>query len=146
MILGTIAPRRGAVYRSDFTALYIDQDYSLIDNRLNIYEQAQQYNKQALQEHELKIRLTRFLFTKGNWEKPCAALSGGERLRLILCCLTISSQSPDMIVLDEPTNNLDIQNIEVLTAAINQYRGTLVVVSHDKTFLEQINIERTLTL
>ncbi len=67
-------------------------------------------------------------------------------MRLMLCCLTIGSQSPDIIVLDEPTNNLDIQNAEILTAAINEYQGTLIVVSHDDYFLQQIHIERTLTL
>ena len=86
------------------------------------------------------------MFTKDDWEKPCIALSGGERMRLLLCCLTINSQSPDIIIFDEPTNNLDIQNVEILTTAINEYQGTLIVVSHDETFLEQINIERTIEL
>ena len=124
----------------------MDQDYSLIDNTLSIYEQAQSFYNLALQEHEIKIRLNRFLFTKENWDKPCRVLSGGERMRLMLCCLTISSQSPDIIFLDEPTNNLDIQNIEILTAAVNEYQGTLIVVSHDETFLKQTNIERTIQL
>ena len=65
-------------------------------------------------------------------------------MRLILCCLTITNQSPDIIILDEPTNNLDIQNIEILTAAINQYQGTLIVVSHDQYFLEQVGIEKSI--
>jgi ATPase subunit of ABC transporter with duplicated ATPase domains len=73
-------------------------------------------------------------------------LSGGERMRLMLCCLSIGNQSPDMIILDEPTNNLDIQNIEILTNAINDYQGTLLVISHDETFLEQINIKRKIAL
>ncbi|WP_312133386.1 hypothetical protein [Empedobacter sp.] len=73
-------------------------------------------------------------------------LSGGERMRLLLCCLTINSKAPDIIILDEPTNNLDIQNIEILTKAINEYQGTLIVVSHDEAFLEQIKIERTIDL
>lgn len=64
----------------------------------------------------------------------------------MLCCLIINNQSPDIIILDEPTNNLDIQNIEILTAAINEYQGTLIVVSHDNNFLEQINVERTIEL
>ncbi len=127
-------------------AVYIDQDYSLIDNRLSIYEQAQQFNVSALQEHDIKIRLSRFLFWREDWDKPCRALSGGERMRLMICCLTINKQAPDIIVLDEPTNNLDIQNIEILTASINEYRGTLVVVSHDESFLEQVNVERTIQL
>lgn len=67
-------------------------------------------------------------------------------MRLLLCCLTINSKSPDIIILDEPTNNLDIQNVEILTTAINEYQGTLIVVSHDETFLEQVNIERTIEL
>jgi ATPase subunit of ABC transporter with duplicated ATPase domains len=146
LILGELTPQKGTVYRTDNKTVYIDQDYSLIDNKLKVYEQAQQFNISGLQEHEIKIRLNRFLFTKEEWDKPCYALSGGEKMRLILCCLTISNQSPDIIILDEPTNNLDIQNIEILTTAINEYQGTLIVVSHDEVFLEQINIEQTIQL
>ena len=146
LILGKLAPQTGTVYRANNTSVYIDQDYSLIDNRLKVYEQAQLFNSTALQEHEIKIRLNRFLFTKDAWDKPCSALSGGEKMRLMLCCLTIGTQSPDLIILDEPTNNLDIQNIEILTAAINEYQGTLIVVSHDESFLEQTNIHRVIQL
>jgi len=112
----------------------------MIDNRLKVYEQAEEFNISALQEHEIKIRLSRFLFTKEDWNKPCNALSGGEKMRLMLCCLTIGNQSPDLMILDEPTNNLDIQNIKILTAAINEYQGTLIVVSHDEYFLEEIHV------
>ena len=146
LILGDIKPQAGTIYRADNKAVYIDQDYSLLDNKLKVYEQAEQFNVSALQEHEIKIRLNRFLFTKNDWDKSCSALSGGERMRLLLCCLTINSKSPDIIIFDEPTNNLDIQNVEILTAAINEYQGTIIVVSHDETFLEQINIERTIEL
>ncbi|MHA6250084.1 ribosomal protection-like ABC-F family protein [Pontibacter sp. CAU 1760] len=146
IILEMLEPHSGAIYRAESKSVYIDQDYSLLDNHLNVYEQSQQFNSSALQEHEIKTRLNRFLFTKDDWGKPCSALSGGERMRLMICCLTISNQSPDIIILDEPTNNLDIQNIEILTAAINEYQGTLIVVSHDETFLEQINAERTIEL
>jgi ATPase subunit of ABC transporter with duplicated ATPase domains len=146
LILGDIEPQTGTIYRAENKSVYIDQDYSLLNNQLKVYEQAQQFNTSALQEHEIKIRLYRFLFTKDDWDKPCPALSGGERMRLLLCCLTINSQSPDIIILDEPTNNLDIQNVEILTMAINEYKGTLIVVSHDETFLEQINVERTIEL
>ena len=146
LILGDIKPQAGTIYRADNKAVYIDQDYSLLDNKLKVYEQAEQFNVSALQEYEIKIRLNRFLFTKEDWDKSCSALSGGERMRLLLCCLTINSKSPDIIIFDEPTNNLDIQNVEILTIAINEYQGTLIVVSHDETFLEQINIERTIEL
>jgi ATPase subunit of ABC transporter with duplicated ATPase domains len=146
IILGKLETQAGKIYRADNKAVYIDQDYSLIDNQLKVYEQAKQFNVSALQEHEIKIRLNRFLFTKDDWDKFCSALSGGEKMRLILCCLTISNQSPDIIILDEPTNNLDIQNLEILTAAIIEYQGTLIVVSHDETFLEQTKIEQTIQL
>ncbi len=108
---------------------------------LGVYEQAQRFNSGGLEEHEIKIRLTRFLFTQSFWDKPCSILSGGEKMRLMLCCITISKQAPDIIILDEPTNNLDIQNIEILTAAVNEYKGTLIVVSHDAYFLEQTGVE-----
>ncbi|MGS2740848.1 ABC-F family ATP-binding cassette domain-containing protein [Sinomicrobium sp. M5D2P17] len=146
LILGTLQPQSGAVYNAERKQVYIDQDYSLLDNSLKVYEQAQQFNYTALQEHEIKIRLNRFLFGKDDWDKSCSTLSGGEKMRLMLCCLIINNQSPDMIILDEPTNNLDIQNTQILTAAINEYQGTLIVVSHDETFLEAINIERTISL
>jgi len=146
IITGALQPQTGTVYHAPHSVMYIDQDYSLIDNSLTLYQQAQQFNTGALQEHEIKIRLNRFLFTKKDWDKPCSALSGGERMRLILCCLIIGKQQPDMIILDEPTNNLDIQNVDILTTAINDYRGTLVVVSHDEIFLEEIGIEQVINV
>lgn len=146
LIIKKQEPQTGSIYRAKSNYVYIDQDYSLIDNKLTVYEQACQYNSLMFQEHEIKIRLNRFLFTKEDWDKPCSVLSGGERMRLILCCLTISSKSPDLIILDEPTNNLDIQNIQILATAINDYKGTLIVVSHDENFLTEINLDRELTI
>jgi len=146
MILGELEPQTGHMDRAAIKAVYIDQDYSLINDGLSVYEQAQQYNNGGLQEHEIKIRLNRFLFPKESWDKPCKVLSGGEKMRLMLCSLAISNQAPDMIILDEPTNNLDIQNTEILTTAINEYKGTLLVVSHDEYFLKEISVESTIDL
>ncbi len=146
LLLGKLEPAAGTIQRAIAHAIYLDQDYSLIRNELCVYEQAQSFNSGHLQEHEVKSRLTHFLFTKDYWDKPCRALSGGEKMRLILCCLTIGSEAPDMIILDEPTNNLDIQNTEILTEAINAYKGTLIVVSHDTYFLEQIGVADTILL
>jgi ATPase subunit of ABC transporter with duplicated ATPase domains len=146
MLLGDLQPQSGYIERANMKVVYMDQDYSLIDNNLTVYEQAQHYNSGALQEHEVKVRLNRFLFTKEYWDKPCLALSGGEKMRLILCSLTISNQAPDMIILDEPTNNLDIQNIDILTAAISDYQGTLLVISHDEYFLKEIHVADSITL
>lgn len=146
MILGTLKPSRGILTRSEFNAVYIDQDYSLIRNELTVYQQAQSYNFKALQEHEIKIRLYRYLFNKDYWDKLCSTISGGEKMRLMLCCLMIGEQMPDMFILDEPTNNLDIENIEILTEAVKEYNGTLLVVSHDKYFLEEININKEILI
>ncbi|MBW8688002.1 ribosomal protection-like ABC-F family protein [Chitinophaga rhizophila] len=146
MLLGELQPQEGTLNRAIVKTVYIDQDYSLVDNNLSVYEQAAKYNRTGLQEHEIKTRLNRFLFTREYWDKPCEALSGGEKMRLMLCSLTIGNQSPDIIVLDEPTNNLDIQNIEILTAAVNEYQGTLIVISHDTYFLDEIDISREIQL
>ncbi|THF51720.1 ABC-F family ATP-binding cassette domain-containing protein [Flavobacterium supellecticarium] len=146
IILGNLQSEIGTIHSIPIKTIYIDQEYSLIDNRITVYEQAQQFNTTALPEHEIKMRLNRFLFTYDDWQKPCKVLSGGERMRLLLCGLTIGNEAPDCIVLDEPTNNLDLQNIEILTASINEYKGTLLVVSHDEVFLEQLHIEREIIL
>jgi ATPase subunit of ABC transporter with duplicated ATPase domains len=146
IILNQLQPTTGNIYRSDTKSIYIDQDYSLIDNNLNVYDQALQFNTGQLQEHEVKSKLTHFLFTKAFWGKPCSALSGGEKMRLILCCLTIGNNAPDIIILDEPTNNLDIQNIGILTEAILDYKGTIIAISHDAYFLEQIKTNISIEL
>ncbi|QKJ29438.1 ABC-F family ATP-binding cassette domain-containing protein [Mucilaginibacter mali] len=146
LVLGQLLPLAGKLDKATFTSVYIDQDYSLINQLLTVYGQAQQFNTGALQEHDIKIRLNRFLFTADDWDKSCNALSGGEKMRLMLCCLAIGNQAPDMMILDEPTNNLDMQNVEILTNAINQYRGTLLVVSHDEWFLKEIGVEEEIVV
>lgn len=146
IILGSLEPTTGHMERAAAQHVYIDQDYSLIDQQLTVYEQVQRYNTAHLQEHELKSRLTHFLFTKNSWDKHCSVLSGGEKMRLLLCCLTVSNQAPDMIILDEPTNNLDLQNISILTNAVTDYKGTLIVISHDAVFLEEVGVQEEIVL
>ncbi len=125
---------------------YIDQEYAQVDDNLSVYEQAQRFNTTALSEHEIKIWLTRFLFTKELWHRRCATLSGGEKMRLALCSVTIGNIAPDIMILDEPTNNLDIGNMEILTEAVNTYNGTVIAISHDEYFLKAININRSIIL
>ncbi len=146
LLLGELQPITGKLYRANAKTVYIDQDYSLIDPACSVYEQVQSYNSGSLQEHEIKLRLNRFLFTSRDWDKRCAALSGGEKMRLMLCSLTIGSHLPDIIVLDEPTNNLDIRNMEILTTAVREYQGTLLVISHDDQFLKEIHADRSVFL
>ncbi|WP_290796615.1 ABC-F family ATP-binding cassette domain-containing protein [Flavihumibacter sp. UBA7668] len=146
ILLGSIEPTIGSIFRSECRTVYIDQEYSLVNRKLTVYELAREFNRTGFEEHEINIRLHRFLFDKGDWNTSCQELSGGERMRLLLCCLNISQQSPDLILLDEPTNNLDLENLEILTKAINQYKGTLIVVSHDENFLKDIKANSEFTL
>ena len=97
-------------------------------------------------EHELRILLGRFLFAHDAALKPAAVLSGGERLRAGLACLLGADQAPELLIADEPTNNLDLASLEALIGALRAFRGALLVVSHDATFLDDIGIEREITL
>ncbi len=146
IILGEISPGTGSIELANCKGVYIDQDYSLIKDHFSIYEQAEKYNDGTMPEHEIKIRLSRFLFDRNTWSKPCRSLSGGEKMRLAICCLMIRQHAPDLFALDEPTNNLDIPNIQILTSAISNYKGTLIVISHDKKFLEDIGITRKIQI
>ncbi|UWX61028.1 ATP-binding cassette domain-containing protein [Chryseobacterium oranimense] len=146
LLLGNIVPSEGKINRAEFKSIYIDQEYSLIGREIKVYDFVQQFNDGAMPESEVKTLLSRFLFGKDTWDKNCGILSGGERLRLLLCGLSISSKAPDMIILDEPTNNLDLQNVEILTNSIKEYKGTLLVISHDESFLDEIGVEREIIL
>lgn len=146
MLLGNLEPSVGNIIRSDFNTVYIDQEYSLIDKESTIDEFARKFNNDILPESEVKTLLSRFLFRKETWDKKCDVLSGGERLRLLLCGLSISNKAPDMIILDEPTNNLDLQNVEILTNSIKDYHGTLLVISHDDIFLNEIGVDKEISL
>lgn len=146
LILGLIEPQTGEIVRSDMNYLYMDQEYSLFDNALSLYEQVQIFNSRKLLEHELKILLNRLLFPKEVFDKPVGQLSGGEKMRLLICCLQANNNMPDLIILDEPTNNLDIHSLEILTEAIRSYRGTVLLVSHDRYFIEEVEAGRVLQL
>ncbi|WP_106918252.1 ABC-F family ATP-binding cassette domain-containing protein [Chryseobacterium aurantiacum] len=146
LLLGNAQPFEGRLNRSEFQSIYVDQEYSLINPELTVYDFVQTFNDNALQESEVKTLLSRFLFGKETWDKKCEFLSGGERLRLLLCGLSISNKAPDMIILDEPTNNLDLQNVEILTNSIKDYHGTLLVISHDEIFLNEIGIDKVMEL
>ena len=146
LALGKLKPSIGDIVRADFSYLYIDQEYSFVDDRLTVFEQVEKFNAACLPEHDLKMLLHRFLFNSKSWEKICGQLSGGEKMKLALCCLQISNNMPDLFVLDEPTNNLDIQNIEIITSLIKSYQGTLLLISHDETFVEEIGIEQEISL
>jgi ATPase subunit of ABC transporter with duplicated ATPase domains len=140
LLTGSLTPTIGEIKRVDFSWIYLDQNYTQVDVDCTVEELAEQYNTKSLEEHEVKVRLNRFLFLTSTWNKNCQSLSGGEKMRLYLCCLMISNQTPDLIILDEPTNNLDISSLQILTQTIRNYKGSLLVISHDKHFVNEIGI------
>lgn len=139
-------PSTGNLFIADFTYLYVDQEYSIIRDNLTVFEQAQQFNDRCMAEHDLKKLLFHHQFTSAYWDRQCSLLSGGERMKLLLCCLSISSDVPDMLIFDEPTNNLDIYSQDILTHAINEFEGTVLVISHDIHFTNEIKIDRIIAL
>ncbi|NDW12408.1 ABC transporter ATP-binding protein [Bacteroides sp. 214] len=147
LMTGELTPTEGTVKTCEnLSTVYLDQEYSLIQNHLSVLEQAMTYKTATMQEHELKVILNRFLFPVATWNKPCSKLSGGEKMRLSFCCLMAGNNTPDIFVLDEPTNNLDIQSIEIITSTIREYKGTVLVVSHDTYFLQEIGVDKEIAL
>ena len=146
LLLGELSPIQGKVIRSDFSYVYLDQEYEQVNQPLTVLELAEQYNKDNLADYEIKIRLNRALFPLESWNKNCQTLSGGERMRLYLCCLMISNHIPDIFVLDEPTNNLDLSSLSILMETIKNYRGTVLIISHDEYFINEIGVTNSIQL
>lgn len=146
LIVGELEPTQGVISRADFKCVYIDQEYSIVQPHLTVFEQLEQFNLLSKPEHELKMILSRFLFPADAWDKNCSKLSGGEKMRLAICCLMVSNSTPDLFILDEPTNNLDIQSVNIVTAAIKDYNGTVLLISHDLYFVKEVKINRVVEL
>lgn len=146
IITRQLQPRTGSYHSPAFSYCYLDQDYALLDPTRTVYEQLQAYNTRQLDEPELQALLVHAQFPPDTFDKKCAALSGGERMKLSLTCLVATNQAPDVLILDEPTNNLDIPSLEVLTLAVKNFRGTLLVISHDDHFINEIGIDYKLTI
>jgi ATPase subunit of ABC transporter with duplicated ATPase domains len=90
--------------------------------------------------------LARFLFRGDTVHKPAIALSGGERLRAALACVLSAAQPPQLLLLDEPTNHLDLPSLANLEQALRGYTGALLVISHDRDFLDAVGVDRVIEL
>lgn len=145
LITGSYKSTIGMLKLADFDYLYLDQNYSLIDSTKTVYEQAQGFNIN-MPEYLVKKHLARSQFGPETWDRPCDRLSGGEKMKLALCSLLVSEKVPDILILDEPTNNLDIDSMITLSLAVQAYQGCLLLVSHDKIFIDELEIERTVDL
>lgn len=94
----------------------------------------------------VRTRLARFLLRGDSVHRPVGTLSGGERFRVALARLLLADPPPQLIVLDEPTNNLDLASVDQLVDALRAYRGAVIVVSHDDEFLARLDLDRTLSM
>jgi ATPase subunit of ABC transporter with duplicated ATPase domains len=126
------------VWGHEVTVGYFPQDFGYTIDKgkgITALEWLWQFWPQATQE-EIRGYLGQMLFSGEDALKPTAALSGGECARMIFCRLMI--QKPNFLVLDEPTNNLDLEAINALNIALQKYEGTLLLVTHDEDVLDEV--------
>ncbi|MEV6794500.1 ABC-F family ATP-binding cassette domain-containing protein [Streptomyces sp. NPDC051320] len=124
---------------------FLPQRLDVLDNGLTVVENVAR-NAPDAGNNQIRARLARFLFKGARADQPAGTLSGGERFRAALAALLLAEPAPQLLMLDEPTNNLDLASVRQLTAALDSYRGALVVAGHDLPFLESIGITRWLEL
>ena len=123
---------------------YIPQRISL-DPELTLLQCVQRANPGVSEQH-LRDQLARLLFRRESVHHKTGELSGGERFRAAVAQVLLADPVPQLLMLDEPTNNLDISSVDWLVQALEAYTGALIVVSHDEDFCRRIRIDRTLAL
>ncbi|HEG42630.1 MAG TPA: ABC transporter ATP-binding protein [Phycisphaerales bacterium] len=136
LALGHIRPTDGSIRMgTTLKAGYLDQCAETLDADKTVLEEAKGI-RPDMTEEALRGRLGGFLFCGDDVLKRVGDLSGGQLNRLMLCKLVLAE--PDVLVLDEPTNHLDIPGRETLEGALKRFNGTLIVVSHDRFFLDRV--------
>ena len=143
ILLGQMTPTSGTLRVGDNLRIgYLDQHGDVLNSEHTVLDAAREANPRLTPE-EVRAQLGAFLFSGDDVFKKVEGLSGGQRNRLMLCRLVLTK--PDILILDEPTNHLDIASREMLEQALARYNGALVVVSHDRYFLDQM-VDRLLVL
>jgi ATPase subunit of ABC transporter with duplicated ATPase domains len=123
--------------------VYLDQAYALVERERTVLENMQAANSD-LNYQLIRQQLGHFLFFNNEVNKPAAVLSGGELARLAIAIVSISEI--DWLILDEPTNNLDLETVDRIVDGLNEFHGALWVISHDIDFLSRIRITQTYQL
>ncbi|ARF76891.1 ABC transporter [Kitasatospora albolonga] len=124
---------------------FLPQRLDVLDDGLSIAENVARAAP-GLTDNQIRSQLARFLFKGARAEQPAGTLSGGERFRAALAATMLAAPAPQLLMLDEPTNNLDTASVRQLTGALTSYEGALLVASHDLAFLDAIGITRWIML
>ncbi|MFO2953829.1 ATP-binding cassette domain-containing protein [Legionella pneumophila serogroup 1] len=140
LLLGEIKPDAGTIkLGTGLQVAYFDQlrRHLLEDQTVmfNVGEGADYVTINGKQKHVASY-LKEFLFSSDRFNQPVSSLSGGERNRLLLAKLF--AKPVNLLVMDEPTNDLDIETLELLEAVLADYPGTLILISHDRAFINQV--------
>ncbi len=144
LILRELTPISGHIKLGVSHISYLDQALNFLKPELSVLENFQRINPD-IEETQARLYLAQFLFRNVQALKKVATLSGGERLRAMLACVLMARKPPQLLILDEPTNHLDLISIASIESALKNYRGALLVISHDAQFLENIGINRVIT-
>lgn len=143
-IAGLIEPQSGEVKR-EVPLRYLPQRLDVLFDDLTIAQNVARFAPGAT-DNEIRARLARFLFKGRRADQQALSLSGGERFRATLAALMLAEPAPQLLMLDEPTNNLDMSSVRQLTSALESFRGALIVASHDVPFLRDMGATRWLRL
>ncbi|MFI5618929.1 ABC-F family ATP-binding cassette domain-containing protein [Streptomyces sp. NPDC051567] len=143
-IAGALDPVSGEAV-THVPARFLPQRLDVLDESRSVAENVARFAPQAT-DNLIRARLAHFLFRGARADRPAGTLSGGERFRAALAALLLAEPAPQLLMLDEPTNNLDLASVRQLTDALESYEGALVVAGHDVPFLESIGITRWLLL
>jgi ATP-binding cassette subfamily F protein uup len=140
LILGTLQPDRGTVkLGTNLSVAYFDQMRSQLDENAtlaDVINPGSEWIEIGGTRKHVMSYLGDFLFAPARAHSPVKSLSGGERARLLLARLF--ARPANILVLDEPTNDLDIETLELLEELLQDYPGTVLLVSHDRTFLDNV--------
>lgn len=143
-LAGEIPPQEGTA-EAHVPYRFLPQRLDVLDPELTVAENVARFAPDATNNH-IRARLARFLFKGARADQQAGTLSGGERFRASLAALMLAEPAPQLLMLDEPTNNLDLVSVRRLVTALGSYEGALLVVSHDPAFLRDIGITRRLAL
>ncbi|MFZ6026217.1 MAG: ribosomal protection-like ABC-F family protein [Chloroflexota bacterium] len=134
-LLGQLDPLEGEMYRGPSLKIgYFAQAHDELDDSLSVIDELTRHK--AMHPGEARSYLATYLFRGDDVFKPVSALSGGERGRLALAILAL--EGTNFLVLDEPTNHLDLPAQEVLQEVLQEYRGTILLVSHDRYLVDRL--------